>query len=469
MVSEATSLLEAHRSQSELSKLKSYQKYAFAITFGSYFMSHFSRKCYSTIKTQLTDEAGFSTTTLSEMDTVFMATYAIGSFVSGRLGDTYRPTTILGIGLFGSGACLCAMLALIYSGVETISAALGNFLMLAVYFVFGLFQSTGGPVGTAIMGAWFCDPESVANRGLIFGTWTTHQYLGDICAAICTAMVIYYDLNWTLALVIPAICNVAWAFLCLSLVPDPEEFGIDVGDVTGKVRAKSEVKGGGEPAAVVEKSPISFKDALAIPMVLSYAIAFGFFKLTNYCLFFWLPFFLSSHFDPVTANLIASLYSVGMMPGGIVVGVVSDWFGGRRGCVIGVFMCFLVPLLFVMARHSDDLPVPILMTMLACMGILVGGPNNIITSAVAADLASHPSVKGNNKSLGTVTGIINGSGSITASLGLLIIGPLMRNYGWSSIWYFLMFATVVGTLLLTPKIRKELASVGVSSKGYSKV
>ena len=47
-------------------------------------MSHFSRKCYSTVKTQLTDSAGFSTTTLSEMDTTFMATYAIGSFVSGR-------------------------------------------------------------------------------------------------------------------------------------------------------------------------------------------------------------------------------------------------------------------------------------------------------------------------------------------------------------------------------------------------
>jgi len=97
------------------------------------------------------------------------------------------------------------------------------------------------------------------------------------------------------------------------------------------------------------------------------------------------------------------------------------------------------------------------MTMLGVMGILVGGPNNIITSAVAADLASHPSIKGNNKALGTVTGIINGSGSITASLGLLVIGPLMRGYGWSSVWYFLIGCTVVGTLLMTPKIRKELA------------
>ena len=46
--------------------------------------------------------------------------------------------------------------------------------------------------------------------------------------------------------------------------------------------------------------------------------------------------------------------------------------------------------------------------------------------------------------------------SITASLGLLIIGPLMRNYGWSSVWYFLIGCTVVGTLLMTPKILKEM-------------
>lgn len=47
----------------------------------------------------------------------------------------------------------------------------------------------------------------------------------------------------------------------------------------------------------------------------SYAIAFGFFKFTNYALFFWLPFFLTSHFSPSESNLISTLYDIGMMPG----------------------------------------------------------------------------------------------------------------------------------------------------------
>jgi hypothetical protein len=83
-------------------------------------------------------------------------------------------------------------------------------------------------------------------------------------------------------------------------------------------------------------------------------------------------------------------------------------------------------------------------------------PNNIITSAVAADLASHPSVRGNNKSLGTVTGLINGCGAITASVGLLAVGPLQETFGWSSVWIFLMGCTFTGTALMGSKIKEEL-------------
>ena len=44
-------------------------RWAFFITFGGYFMAHFSRKCYSTVKQQLEVDAGYSPLLLSEMDT----------------------------------------------------------------------------------------------------------------------------------------------------------------------------------------------------------------------------------------------------------------------------------------------------------------------------------------------------------------------------------------------------------------
>jgi sugar phosphate permease len=220
-----------------------------------------------------------------------------------------------------------------------------------------------------------------------------------------------------------------------------------------------------------------------LPNVLNYAVAFGFFKLVNYAMFFQLPVILSSHFDPTTSNMISALYSVGMMPGGIVCGWVSDLYGGRRACVIATFMGVLCPLLWVFAEYMDQIPVTMLLLLLAFMGCLVGGPNNIITSAVAADLADDPSIKGNNRALGTVTGIINGSGSVTAAFGQLAI-PVLYSMGLADgvayryVWYFLIFCTLIGTSLMSSKILKELypseetaplASGRPSRSGYAAV
>ena len=74
-----------------------------------------------------------------------------------------------------------------------------------------------------------------------------------------------------------------------------------------------------------------------------------------------------------SANTIASLYSFGMMPGGIIVGYVSDLFGGRRASVIGVFMGCLVLFLFIFSQSSETLSATALLPMLFTMGLLVGG------------------------------------------------------------------------------------------------
>jgi len=465
MSSETKPLVGGSDAADNMKRLKAYQPFAFFVTFGGYFMAHFSRKCYSTIKQQLQDEGGYSALLLSEMDTVFMATYAAGNIINGKLGDTFDPTIILAIGLFGSGICLFLITVAIWFDFHGMSALLGNGFILAVYFLFGFFQATGGPVGTAVMGNWFCDAESIKKRGTIFGFWTCHQYCGDVTAALCTAYVLSAGWPYWSALVIPATTNIFWALLTLKLVADPANVGIITPEVRIRMEKMEEKKriaaeAGKTLAADTGPAPISYMGAFQIPMVAQYALAFGFFKLVNYVLFFWLPYFLGKTFDPVAANLIASLYSVGMMPGGIIVGYVSDLFGGRRAVVIGVFMSLLIVFLAVFAAFSESgkLSAGPMLFMLACMGILVGGPNNIITSAVAADLASHPSVRGNNKSLGTVTGLINGCGSITASIGLLAVGPLQNHFGWGSVWIFLIFCTSTGTLLMSTKIYAEIMS-----------
>jgi sugar phosphate permease len=376
------------------------------------------------------------------MDTAFMFTYAIGAFVSGRLGDTFPQNVIIGVGLLGSTLCLGLIQYFEWIGVVHWNYSLGFSLFVLAQFIHGLFQSTGGPVNTSVMGNWF--PKK--GRGLIFGLWTCHQYIGDIVAALATAAIISAGLPWQLALLIPGVLNGVWGVVNFYYLPNtPEEIGLE------PLEEKKVAPGGGDTGGTV-----GFMQALMIPNVLGYSIAFGFFKFVNYAMFFWLPFFLSLHFDTQSANVISSLYSVGMMPGGVIVGWVSDLYDGRRACVIATFMFILAPLLWFFALYSDTMNPMLLLFLLMVMGILVGGPNNIITSAVAADLADHPSIGGNTRSLGTVTGIINGSGSITAAFGLMLIGPLQQMGGWTAVWYFLIACVVTGTALMGPKIYKEI-------------
>ena len=429
-------------------------------------MAHFSRKSYSTVKTSLESSAGFSPFLLSAMDTVFMATYAVGNVVNGKLGDTFNPTTILAIGLFGSGVCLLGINGLIWADIENQNQLLGNILILGFYFVFGFAQATGGPVGTAVMGNWYCDEKSQKNRGMIFGLWTCHQYVGDVAAQLASSAIFAYGIPYWWCLTIPSIANLLWGFVTMQLTADPADKGIVTPEVRARQIKNAEKAERGEEADAGPQA-MGFVEAFCIPMVANYAIAFGFFKLCNYAFFFWLPYFLANTFTDSEANFIASAYSFGMMPGGIIVGVVSDCLGGRRATVIGIFMVTLMIFLGVFALYSDDLSAHAFGIMLFCMGTLVGGPNNIITSAVAADLSTHPSVHGSKKVLGTITGLINGTGSAVSAVGLLAIGPLQARFGWSSVWYFMILSTFIGTCLMGPKIKDEL--VGEKKKTYDEV
>jgi sugar phosphate permease len=402
---------------------------------------------------------GVSPLTLGAMDSGFMFTYAGGSFITGQLGDRFSPVAVVAGGLLGSTICL---LAIVFGASTSIisNVALCGTWFLTCQLVHGAFQATGGPVNTAIMGSWF----SSKGRGLIFGMWTCHQYVGDIAAAIFSAWILHNGYDWRLCITVPAIVNGLWALVNMASVPNrPEDVGITKeGVVVATTLQQQQVQGlSVERPAMVEPEAIGFFEAFALPNVMSYAIAFGFFKLVNYAMFFQLPLILASHFDPSTSNIISSLYSVGMMPGGIVCGWVSDLYGGKRACVIATFMGILCPLLLLFAWYMDTLPVLVLLILLAFMGCLVGGPNNIITSAVAADLADDPSIQGNNRALGTVTGIINGSGSVTAAFGQLAIPVLyeygkLDNVGYRYVWYFLILCTLAGTSLMYRSIVKEL-------------
>ena len=62
--------------------------------------------------------------------------------------------------------------------------------------------------------------------------------------------------------------------------------------------------------------------------------------------------------------------------------------------------------------------------LLLMVGLLVNGPYVLITTAISADLGTHPSLRGSVKALATVTSIIVGTGSIGAAVGPFLAGSL---------------------------------------------
>ena len=85
--------------------------------------------------------------------------------------------------------------------------------------------------------------------------------------------------------------------------------------------------------------------------------------------------------------------------------------------------------------------------LLLIVGLLVNGPYALITTAVSADLGTHPILRGNAKALSTVTSIIDGTGSFGAAIGPLLAGAISGNSNWSGVFYILMAADVFSLIV----------------------
>jgi OPA family glycerol-3-phosphate transporter-like MFS transporter 1/2 len=94
---------------------------------------------------------------------------------------------------------------------------------------------------------------------------------------------------------------------------------------------------------------------------------------------------------------------------------------------------------------SMNLWVNVLLLILA--GLLVNGPYALITTAVSAELGTHPSLGEDSKALATVAAIIDGTGSIGAAVGPLLAGFVSSRgnpkNGWHNVYYVLVASEVL--------------------------
>ncbi|XP_066582722.1 glucose-6-phosphate exchanger SLC37A2 isoform X2 [Prorops nasuta] len=413
---------------------------------------------------------------LGMLDSAFLFAYAGAMFLSGFIAERVNLRYFLSFGMLASGiSCYLFGIARPYN-----IHSLWYFIIVQI--AGGVFQTSGWPGVITVLGNWF----GKGKRGLIFGVWNSHTSVGNILGTTIAAK--YVETDWGLSFMVPgAVMGIVGFIIFLFLAPSPTDvdcvsaaplgyrklYVTTSSDEDNETRDHDNINDTEEDLLTIpsETSPmlsgrrqqhntirhsaIGFRGALAIPGVIEYSLSLFFAKLVSYTFLFWLPLYISSStpYGPSVSAKLSTVFDVGGIIGAIAAGYISD-VTGLSALTCACMLLNAVPMLFIYDYvNSDDIGINIVLLLL--LGIFVNGPYALITTAVSAELGTHPSLEENSKALATVTAIIDGTGSIGAAVGPLLAG-FISQHGWQNVFYMLMAADVTALLLLSKLVYKDI-------------
>ncbi|XP_015432166.1 PREDICTED: sugar phosphate exchanger 2 isoform X2 [Dufourea novaeangliae] len=415
---------------------------------------------------------------LGMLDSAFLFTYAAAMFLSGFIAERVNLRYFLTYGMLASGiSCYLFGIARPYN-----IHSLWYFVLVQA--IGGVFQTSGWPGVVTVVGNWF----GKGKRGLIFGIWNSHTSLGNILGSLIAAE--FVESDWGLSFMVPgATMGLAGFIIFLFLVPNPIDIGC-IPPIPPRYRKFDATHSSDESSGIdecehfsndieddfastrSETSPIlsrhrrvhdhhrgnaiGFVGAMNIPGVIEYSLSLFFAKLVSYTFLYWLPLYIAATntYGATFSADLSTLFDVGGIAGAIAAGVLSD-YTGMSALTCALMLGFAVPVLFIYDYiGSTGLGINIVLLVLA--GLLVNGPYALITTAVSAELGTHPSLGDNSKALATVTAIIDGTGSIGAAVGPLLAGLVSRWGGWHNVFYVLMFADMLALLLLSRLVYRDI-------------
>lgn len=410
---------------------------------------------------------------LGVLDSIFLFSYAVGLYLSGVIGDRVNLRYVLCFGLCGSAA-----VEFVFGTVTEWLHIYNIYLYVGLWVLNGLLQSAVWPCVVAVMGNWF----GKAGRGFVFGLWSACASVGNILGAFLASSVLKYGYEYAF-LVTSVVQFAGGVVVFFGLLTSPKEVGLSLEAETGlspvetdtdshkplmsdeedEVEVETYTRRGQSAEQPVEppaESPqaIGFFQAFCLPGVLPYSLAYACLKLVNYSFFFWLPFYLSNNYKwtEAEADRLSVWYDVGGIIGGTVQGLISD-FMGKRAPVLVVSLILAIGALVGYSRSPNDQVIN--GVLLATTGFFIGGPSNMISSAISADLGRQEALRGSKEALATVTGIVDGTGSIGAAVGQYLVSLIESKLGWMSVFYFFIVMTAGSIVFITPLLVRELRAM----------
>ncbi|XP_017461178.1 PREDICTED: glucose-6-phosphate exchanger SLC37A2-like, partial [Rhagoletis zephyria] len=221
----------------------------------------------------------------------------------------------------------------------------------------------------------------------------------------------------------------------------PSDVGLDIGgtvDLEKTTKIIEEDLGAGKA--------ISFWKALMIPGVIEFSIAQFFIKLVSYTFLYWLPLFLkeTTQISPSKSAYVSIIFDIGGCVGSMAAGLMADRTGtSALTCIF--FLIFAIPSLYSLDRYTSASTILISQVLQFTTGMLINGPFCLIMSTVSANLACKVPSK---SAMATVSGIVNGTGSIGASIGPLLAGIVSKNGNWKNVFYMAIGSVICAAISL---------------------
>src|SRR3977135_1130512 len=402
-----------------------------------YLLTYMDRSNISVAAPAIAKEFGLSKTAMGFVFSFFLWAYAIGQIPGGWLGDRFGPRRVLlAIIPFWS-------LTVVGTGLTT-----GVMSLLGPRFVLGLSEAGAFPIATRAMQLWFAKSE----RGLVHGV--THSF-SRFAVAITpfVAVSILVAFGWRTIFYIFGSAGFLWALAFFVFYRNlPEEHQSVNQAELAHIRGRN-------PDGSIKRS-VDPKSRPAVPWKSIFGSHNMWYIAAGYgCFFYGTYFFLTSfaadllgyrHLSIKSLGIVASLPLLAGMVGDIAGGSLTDRVFKKTGklkfarrivaapCMLASAAC-LIP---AATSHAASTAVICLTASLFFLEMVIGP-----AWAVPMDVGGEYS--------GTVTGVMNMAGALTASVSPVIFGFFAQRGFWIAPFLvtagMLLSGALIWTFLIDPE------------------
>lgn len=386
-----------------------------------YLFYYTGRQNFGWAMSSMSESLGYSMQQLGWISSAVLATYGLGQFVNGNLGDKFGGRAMVTMG---------GLLSVTLNWATSFGTSFWT--IFAPWAANGFAQSMAWAPGSRMLSNWWPEKE----RGTAYGLY--------VFAAGCSSVVIYaigaglaamhvsWEWMFRLPVLLLGVASIVFWFVARDRPEDVGLLPLEDGDHHAP------------PGGAGESSLQRYGQVLRDWRFLLAVLSIGFESFARYGLVIWVPVHLMgpAYENRPLAVWIGVALPVGMALGALSAGYISDrFFGSNRSHPIALFMILaMVVLLLIYVTPVEWTGIGVVLLFLA--GFLVYGPHSCYWALC-------PDLMGRHRSA-TATGVMNFWAYAVAAGTGPIIGWAIDSFGTTVLFLILSVSCALGALVILP-------------------